>query len=175
MRFHRAIIPLRGVDRSAGRRSKGAKPRFLLEHVSNIVAHRHAYINERYIMNIEDLTIGQARELAGLFCKADSTSTHPFAGEYCVFRGYRCGVYCGKLTRVVAVGRESYFEVEDSRRMQYQKYVGFTLCSVATQGIDGESKLSPPVPIHHLAVTDIEEIFPCSEHAERLMRGQKNG
>jgi len=127
-------------------------------------------------MNIDGLTIEQAREIAQLFTGAEAHSPpHPFVGQYCVFRGYKTGVYCGKLTGVVRVGREFYFEVEDARRMQYQSYNGFTLSSVASLGIAADSKLSPSVPSHHLAASDICEVFACNDAAEQTMREQGNG
>ena len=74
-------------------------------------------------MNIEDLTIKQARELANIFNgPAVAESSNPLIGKYCVFRGYRQGVYVGKFVAVHMLGNVAYAEVHDARRMQYQKY-----------------------------------------------------
>lgn len=95
----------------------------------------------------------------------------PHQGEYCVFRGSRTGVYAGFLDGAYTVGRTSYFLVRESRRLQYQKYVGeITLCSVATRGLDPASRLSPSIPLHSLQAQDVAEIFPCTAEAAKNIR-----
>lgn len=127
-------------------------------------------------MDIDQLTIKQVRELANVFNGPSSMPhSNPLIGEYCVFRGYRQGVYVGKFVAVHMLGNVAYAEVQDARRMQYQKYNGFTLSSVATEGIGKDSKLSPPVPVHLLRLSDDAEIFAISSDSERSCREQRNG
>ncbi len=126
-------------------------------------------------MYIEELKIKQARELSNIFNAPTAPQGNPLIGKYCVFRGYRHGVYVGKFAAVHMLGNVAYAEVQDARRMQYQKYNGFTLSSVATEGIGKESKLSPAVPVHFLQLSDDAEIFSISSDSERSCREQCNG
>lgn len=125
-------------------------------------------------MNIEDLTIGQARQIASLLGLAQAPETsHPLLGRYCIFRSLRGGVHSGVLVGIVQTGDTAYFQVDACRRLHYQKYNGFTLCSAAVEGLSAESHLSEPVDSYLLKASDREEVFPCSAKAEAQIRGIK--
>jgi hypothetical protein len=53
-------------------------------------------------MDIGDLTIKQARELAAMFGNgaAQNTSTHPMLGQRCLVRTYSAGVHIGDVVWV---------------------------------------------------------------------------
>ena len=101
--------------------------------------------------------------------------SHPCEGKFCVFRGRMFGVYAGFYERSVAVAGVGYAVVRNARRLQYQKYNGFTLSSVAELGLSPESKLSPAVDLHTLQLSDAYEIFACSKSAADQIAGLPNG
>lgn len=130
-------------------------------------------------MNIDEMTIGEAKEIVRVFgnggVSRDAPDSDPMIGEYCVYRGYRSGVYAGKFLGARVIGSVTFLEIEDARRLQYQKYKGFTLCSVSEQGVADGSKLSPPVKLFRLSAADISEQFVCSESAADNLKGHPNG
>ena len=49
-------------------------------------------------MNINDLTIGQAKELAAMFgASVSAPAQHPFVGRYCICRCTGAGVHAGEV------------------------------------------------------------------------------
>jgi len=133
-------------------------------------------------MSVDDLTIRQARELAALFGPVASAATdagNPFIGKHCVFRGRMFGVYFGLYERTTMIGNVTYAIVRNARRIQYQSYSGFTLSSVATEGLASDSKLSPPVDVHGLQLSDGTgdgcEIFVVVPDIAAMIAGMPNG
>ena len=119
-------------------------------------------------MNIDDLTIGQAKELAALF---GSNTSQPInngmLGKYVIVRCHDAGVHCGILES--HQGRECV--LTESRRLWYWKAAkGAFLSSVATDGLSDESKLGKELPRIHL--TENCEIIQCSKVAENSIRAQ---
>lgn len=113
-------------------------------------------------MNIEELTIGQARELSKLFAQNGGASPHPAVGKYCVIRTYSAGVHAG----VLKSARGTEVELTDSRRIW--SWTGSLSCSEISQaGITG-GKVAVSVPQQFL--TEAIEIIPCSEVAEKCLR-----
>ena len=53
-------------------------------------------------MNINDLTIGQARELANMFGSNQQQGLNDQVGEYVIIRTYSAGVWFGKLEKKVS-------------------------------------------------------------------------
>ena len=121
-------------------------------------------------MNINDLTIGQAKELAAMFGNgaSDVPSYEPkrevgggILGEYVIARCKDAGVHFGIL--VARDGREC--ELDASRRLWYFECAdsSFTLSGVALHGITGGSKISEKVDT--IVLTEVCEIIPCTEKA----------
>jgi len=120
-------------------------------------------------MNINDLTIGQAKELANLFGNKESTSLQSlncFIGKKVIIRTYSAGVHFGTLTE--KVGKEVI--LKDSRRLYYWKTKnnGISLSDIAIGGIDKDSKLCEPVDIWLEAI----EIIPCSDECIKSIEKQ---
>lgn len=113
-------------------------------------------------MNIEDLTIKQARELAALFSASQIPQSHSMAGKYVVIRTYSAGVHIGVLKS--AAGKEVV--LSDARRI-WQWTGAFTLSEIALTGIKG-GRVSQTVP--EIALTEAVEIIPTSEAAEKCLR-----
>jgi hypothetical protein len=118
-------------------------------------------------MNIDDLTIGQARELARLFQPSESTKSaiHPAFGRYCVVRCYSAGVHVGV---VVGVNGGEVALKETRRIWSWQGALSCT--EIAVAGITG-GKLSVAAPENF--VEGRIEIIPCSKEAESCLRNFK--
>ena len=122
-------------------------------------------------MDINSLTIGQARELAAMFASqvAPQSLDCGLNGKYVIVRCKDAGVHAGVL--VSHSGRECV--LKDSRRLWYwkpangQKY----LSGVATAGLDSASKIG--APLSTLYLSENCEIIECSPEAEKSIRGAK--
>lgn len=122
-------------------------------------------------MNIEDLTIKQARELAEMFGTSPSVQApinNGMVGKYVIVRCRDAGVHAGVLERYN--GRECV--LNESRRLWYWKAAkGAFLSGVASHGLSGGSKVGAPVRVH---LTENCEIIECSDVAEKSIRGAKS-
>lgn len=124
-------------------------------------------------MNIDDLTIGEARKLARMFGSAPtahggSAACCEFTGKYVVVRTYSAGVHVGVLKS--RNGQEVVL-TEAKRIWQWQG--ANTLHEVAQNGIDKASKVSEESPT--ILLTQAIEIIPTSGKGEKCLRGQSWG
>lgn len=110
-------------------------------------------------MNINDLTVGQAKELAALFSSAQpqAPGLNSMVGKKCVVRTYSAGVWFGEI--VEKSGNEVI--VKNARRMwKWWAAEGISLSSVALHGIKhSESKIVEAVPTVWLEAI---ELIPAS-------------
>ena len=125
-------------------------------------------------MNIEDLTIKEARELSSLFNginsnnKEESKINNLLIGEYCIFRTYSAGVFFGKL--IVLEGNQCM--IDECRRLWFWKTKGgISISEVANKGLHDDSKVCEPT--HNHCIEKIE-IIPCSEEAIKDIKGKPN-
>ena len=120
-------------------------------------------------MNIDDLTIKQARELAALFGGATSASENSsgMIGNYVIVRCRDAGVHAGTL--VSQSGRECV--LSNSRRLWYWKAKkGAFLSAVSIYGVDSDSKIGPVVSDIYLSENC--EIIPCLAEAVKSIADQ---
>ena len=126
------------------------------------------YTTKEKAMNLDDMTIGDAKRLAAMF-GGSKTLDNGMIGKYVIVRCRDAGVHCGVL--------ESHNEREavltKSRRLWYWKPagVGKYLSGLAVYGADGASKIGAALPRLHL--TETCEIIECTEVAEASLRGAK--
>ena len=121
-------------------------------------------------MNIDDLTIGQARAISDLFgAKYSATLENKLVGEYVVVRCRDAGVHAGFLES--HLGRECVL-TESRRLWKWVPKSGKWLSAVANNGLSGESKITEPVPRIHL--TEACEIIGTTSVARKLIQGLKN-
>lgn len=114
-------------------------------------------------VNIEDLTIKQARELAGLFSTTtQSPKTHPFVGKYVVVRTYSAGVHVGVLEQA----GEGEAILADTRRI-WSWSGALSLSEISARGITS-GKVS--VAVRNNALTGVIEIIPTTGEAEVCLR-----
>ena len=125
-------------------------------------------------MNLNDLTIGQGKELAALFCNNSITtkevigvSQHPFIGKYVIARCYSAGVHAGT---VVSVDGENVVLSDSIRLWQWKAKDGIALSGVAQHGIKSDSKLDCANPVIYL--TGVCELIPCTQKAKESINGK---
>jgi len=122
-------------------------------------------------MNIDDLTLGEARKLACMFGSmqpASSPACCEYTGKYVVVRTYSAGVHVGVLKS--RNGKEVVL-TEAKRIWQWQG--ANTLHEIALNGIDKESKVSEETPT--VILTEAIEIIPTSSKGEKCLRLQAWG
>lgn len=111
-------------------------------------------------MNIDDLTIGEAKQLAAMFGgeKAEAGFT-PHIGKKCIIRTFASGVHFGTLK--AQSGRQ--VELSDSRRLwKWHAEKGISLSDVAVHGIvAAKSRICASVP--SITILDALEVIPVSE------------
>jgi hypothetical protein len=117
-------------------------------------------------MDINSLTIGEAKELASLFNTAPAATSapavsNPMIGKFCIVRCQKAGVHAG----VVVQANDSFVELKDSRRLWFWKSQ-FTLSESAQFGIQKESKVGTKIDVI-IPWHDIGELLPCSSEARK--------
>jgi hypothetical protein len=110
-------------------------------------------------MNIDELTIGEAKELAALFGKTE-TNKHPFVGKHCVIRTYSAGVHLGTIKSV-----DGAQVIADDVRRLWKWEGAFTLNEVALNGVSNSSRIAVEVPT--ISLSDMVELIPTSEKARK--------
>lgn len=122
--------------------------------------------NERNdAMNIDNLTIAQAREIAAMFGAASSAPAkpHPMVGQYVILRCYSAGVHAGYL--VSQDGDQAV--LQDSRRLwSWQAKAGVALSGLAVHGLK-DGKVDTMLP--QIALTGVIETIPCSDVARETI------
>tara|TARA_R110000822_G_scaffold2831_1_gene13071 strand:- start:284 stop:655 length:372 start_codon:yes stop_codon:yes gene_type:complete len=118
-------------------------------------------------MNINDLTIGQAKELAAMFGNAPSTEIdNGMVGKYVIVRCKDAVVHAGEL--VAYNGREAV--LDKARRLWYWKPKNGAkfLSGVAAHGLHNDSKIGEPIHVH---LTETCEIILCTALAATSIAG----
>ena len=123
-------------------------------------------------MNINDLTIGQAKELAVLFGNQQASSNDGIQfgiGKNVIIRTYSAGVWCGTLSQ--KSGNEVI--LTNARRLwRWWAAESISLSGVANFGIiEDKSQIAPKVDGVWLEAI---EIIPTTDKAEKSIMGAKN-
>ena len=122
-------------------------------------------------MNINELTIGQARELANIFTNQTQSTVglNTMIGKKCVVRTYSAGVWFGEI--VEKSGNEVI--IKNARRMwQWFAEESISLSGVALYGIKHhKSKITPAVESVWLEAI---ELIPATEKAIASIEGAPN-
>ena len=125
-------------------------------------------------MNIDNLTIGQAKELTALFGNAQTQqrqqpSLNSMVGKKCVIRTYSAGVWFGEVTE--KSGNEVV--VKNARRMwKWWATEGISLSAVALHGVKhDQSRIVEAVPAVWLEAI---ELIPASDKAIASIEGAPN-
>lgn len=114
-------------------------------------------------MNIDDLTIRDARELARMFGAAAAPAAHPFVGRYVICRCYSAGVHAGEL--VSQTGDQAV--LRNSRRLwSWKAKAGVALSGLAVHGL-ASGKIDTLVS--EIALTGVIETIPCSDESRETI------
>jgi len=120
-------------------------------------------------MNIDDLTLGQFKEIEKLFSNRESSESglNSLVGKKVIVRTYSAGVFFGKL--IEKSGSEVI--IADARRLYYWKTTnaGISLSEVAISGLHSDSKVCAPTSSHWLQAV---ELIPCSLESIKSIEGQ---
>ncbi len=114
------------------------------------------------MININDLTLGQLKELQNLLGNQQSVkTTHPMMGRRCLIRTYSAGVHIGDITWI---NPENSMEVklENSLRLWKWENGGLSLSAVANNGIKG-GRLNKTGEV---LLTNAIEFIPTTKEAE---------
>jgi len=124
-------------------------------------------------MNINDLTIGEAKELASIFGGQSSVPKENlqsrYIGKYVLCRSRNEGINTGKVLAADDTG----VILEDARRLWYHKPLDKSLSwyeGVAESGLSDNSKIGHPV---EKIITEDYSLTVCSEKAEKSIRVAK--
>ena len=121
-------------------------------------------------MNIDDLTLGQIKQLRTMLGSGDSHETlKSMIGQKCIIRTYSAGVWFGEISE--KAGNEVI--VVNARRMwKWWAAESISLSAVATHGICQEkSKICEAVSS---AWMEAIEIIPCTDKAIKSLEGAEN-
>ena len=120
-------------------------------------------------MNIDDMTIGQAKQVAAMVqgqINTGSAAAHPFIGRYVLCRCYSAGVHTGTL---VSLDGDRAILRNSRRLWSWKAKQGVALSGVAQYGLDsGKVDVMNP----EIALTGVIEVIPCSDAAEISINGQ---
>jgi hypothetical protein len=118
---------------------------------------------EHEMVDIDELTIGEAKQLACLLnTKHDAGATnccHPMLGKRCLIRTYSAGVHIGDVVKVE--GMEVY--LKNALRLWKWEGGGLSLSVVASQGIKG-GRLNKTGDVY---LTNAIEFIPTTKDAEK--------
>ncbi len=122
-------------------------------------------------MDINSLTIGQAKELAAMFGAvqpAAASTPHPMIGQYVIARCYAAGVHSGE---VVSVDGDKVI-LKDSRRLwSWKAKDGVALSGLAQSGPKDGCKIDSINPIIYL--TGVCELIPVADGIKAAIHGYK--
>jgi small nuclear ribonucleoprotein (snRNP)-like protein len=125
-------------------------------------------------MNIDNMTIGEFKELKNLFATKEEANTNSlvkkYIGKYVIVRSRNEGINAG----VVVDADETGIVLKDARRIWYHKPADESLSwyeGVAVSGLHKDSKISNEVD-EKIIIEDYSIIL-VSDKAEKSIRGFK--
>ena len=123
-------------------------------------------------MNINDLKLGELKEINALFCagkEQKSEGLNCMIGKKVIVRTYSAGVWFGTLEQK---DRNEVILANARRMWQWWAKEGISLSSVSVNGIKHEkSKIAEPVEAVWLEAI---EIIPCSDNAVKSIENAPN-
>lgn len=129
-------------------------------------------------MNINDLTIGEARQLASMIAslgqaeasaQPTSTTRHPMLGAYVIARCYAAGVHAGIVD---SVDGENVTLLRSRRLWAWQAKDGVALSGVAQNGLkDKGCKIDTMNPVIYL--TGVCELIPTASGVQEQINEWK--
>jgi hypothetical protein len=125
------------------------------------------------MIKIDDLTIGEVKQLAALFGGNSAASTSNlysrYVGKYVICRSRNEGINAGKVIELDETG----VILEDARRLYYHKPANKALSwyeGVALEGLSKDSKIGAEV---EKLIAEDYSLTVCTKDAEKSIRGAK--
>lgn len=122
-------------------------------------------------MDLEDLTLGQAKQLIALFNgEKQSTILSEAIGKYCIVRTRNEGINAG----MVVMADETGVVLEEARRIYYHKPKSTTLSwyeGVSQSGLSKDSKISGTVERKY--IIEDYSLTICSLEAQKSIRNHE--
>ena len=120
-------------------------------------------------MNIDDLTLGQIKEIKRMDCKVDAPGLNEMVGKKCIIRTYSAGVWFGTVEQ--KSGNEVI--ISNARRMwMWHTKKSISLSSCAIHGIN-EDKSKIAESVNEVWLEAIE-IISCAEEAIKSIEDANN-
>lgn len=116
-------------------------------------------------MNLDELTLGQIKQLEGLLGSTAIERSHRHLGKKVIIRTYSAGVHYGLL--VEKVGKECI--LEDAIRIWHWSGAN-SLSQLAKDGTEKPDSCKFAVPIKDITLEWIE-ILPCTDEAQKSIEG----
>lgn len=110
------------------------------------------------MFNINDLTLGQIKEIKAMVGGSETKTVHPMLGRRCLIRTYSAGVHIGD---VIAIN-EMEVHLKNALRLWKWEGGGLSLSAVANNGIKG-GRLNKTGEVY---LTNAIEIIPTTTKAE---------
>ena len=124
-------------------------------------------------MNIDDLTISEARQLANMFGGGNNSTASNlysrYVGKYVICRSRNEGINAGKVIEADETG----VILEDARRLYYHKPKDTSISwyeGVAVSGVSEDSKIGEPV---EKIIAEDYSLTVCSAEAEKSIKKAK--
>lgn len=109
-------------------------------------------------MNIDDLTLGEIKQLQNIFAGNNTAKVNPMVGRRCLIRTYSAGVHIGDVVSV----NDMEVHLKNALRLWKWEGGGLSLSAVAMNGIKG-GRLNKTGEVF---LTNAIEIIPTTEEAE---------
>lgn len=123
------------------------------------------------MMNIDNLTYGELKQIAALFGSqtpaVQANQPNPMVGKYCIARCYAAGVHAGE---VVSVDGENVILKNSHRLWSWKAKDGVALSGVAQHGVD-RSKCKIDALNSVIYLTGVCELIQCSVVARESING----
>ena len=110
------------------------------------------------MINIDDLTIREVRQLAELFTPQSRSIQHPMVGRRCLIRTYSAGIHIGDVVTV----NEMEVHLKNALRLWKWEGGGLSLSAVASNGI----KAGRLNETGEVSLTNVIEFIPTTAEAE---------
>lgn len=109
-------------------------------------------------MRLDEMTIGEAKQIATMFGAMKAAPSHPMVGRRCLIRTYSAGVHIGD----VVAASEMEVHLKNSLRLWKWEGGGLSLSAVAINGIKG-GRLNETGEVY---LTNVIELIPTTPKAE---------
>lgn len=113
-------------------------------------------------MNIDELTLGQIKQLQGLLSisgGAQAQAQHPALGKKVIIRTYSAGVHYGTL-----VSKNKMEVILEGAIRIYRWEGAFTLSQMCMEGVTKPGECTFAMPVNEVTLEAIE-ILPCTDAA----------